>query len=67
MQYTPCHPQDYARLLKDCQDLYCETRLALMQGPVAAHMRASAAQPLPQLLRAGCSYLMQAGGGGGAG
>lgn len=27
-----CSLQDYARLLKDCQDLYCETRLALMQA-----------------------------------
>lgn len=31
---VPVPPQDYARLLKDCQDLYCETRLALMQARV---------------------------------
>lgn len=52
--------QDYARLLKDCQDLYCETRLALMQAPVAAHIRQCAQQRLPSLLRSGCAYLMQA-------
>ncbi|KAI3426341.1 hypothetical protein D9Q98_008714 [Chlorella vulgaris] len=52
--------QDYARLLKDCQQLYCETRLALMQAPVAAYMRQLASQPLPSLLRSGCGHLMQA-------
>ncbi|PSC70334.1 conserved oligomeric Golgi complex subunit 3 [Micractinium conductrix] len=52
--------QDYARLLKDCQNLYCETRLGLMQAHVAAHVRQCAAQPLPSLLRSGCAYLMQA-------
>jgi hypothetical protein len=52
--------QEYARLLKDCQELYCETRLALMQAPVAAHMRQCAGGPLPSLLRSGCAYLMQA-------
>lgn len=55
----PAPLQDYARLLKDCQDLYCETRLALMHAPVAAHIRQCAASPLPSLLRSGCSYLMQ--------
>lgn len=31
-----------------------------MQGPVAAHVRTCGGQPLPQLLRSGCGYLMQA-------
>jgi hypothetical protein len=52
--------QEYARLLKDCQDLYCETRLALMQAPVAAHVRGLAGAPLPSLLRSGCAHLQQA-------
>ncbi len=66
MSVVPHPPlQDYARLLKDCQDLYCETRLALMQAPVAAHIRRCAAAPLPSLLRLGCTYLMQARAGAG--
>ncbi|KAL4857660.1 Conserved oligomeric Golgi complex subunit 3 [Chlorella vulgaris] len=58
--HLPDALQDYARLLKDCQQLYCETRLALMQAPVAAYMRQLASQPLPSLLRSGCGHLMQA-------
>ncbi len=51
---------DYARLLKDLQVLYCETRLGLLGGVVDARVRKLAAKPLQQLLRGGCAYLMQA-------
>jgi hypothetical protein len=50
---------DYGRLLRDCQALYCEARLALARPPAAARLRPAAGQPLAALLRAGCAYLLQ--------
>jgi len=49
---------EYARLMRDCQALFCETRLGLMRGPVAAHLAAQANQPLPSMVRAGSEFLL---------
>lgn len=50
---------EYGRLLTDCQQLYCEARVSVMRGPVAARMSRYAAQPLQSVLRGGVAYLMQ--------
>lgn len=52
---------EYARLLSDCQILYCDTRLQLVSGvtqDAILHMSSSA---LPVLARDGWAYLMQVG------
>lgn len=49
---------EYARLLRDCQGLHCESRLSLMRPPVTAHLASLAGQPLPAVLRSGCAFLL---------
>ncbi|KAK9845860.1 hypothetical protein WJX81_004499 [Elliptochloris bilobata] len=51
--------QEYAQLLADCQRLYCEVRLGLVEGVTAQRVAAYAREPLPQRTRSGCAYLMQ--------
>lgn len=49
---------EYARLLRDCQALHCDTRLGLVRGMVTAQLRSHAGQPLPVVLRSGCAFLL---------
>lgn len=50
---------EYARLLADCQAMYCDVRLQLVSGVTFERVREFSRQPLPALTRNGCSYLMQ--------
>ncbi len=49
---------EYARLLHECQNLHCETRLSLMKPSVTTHLKALQGQPLPTVLRSGCTFLL---------
>ena len=54
---------EYRALLADCHSAYCEARLGLLAPVVQDRVADYAARlPLPQLLRAGFSYLLQARG-----
>ena len=50
---------EYARLLSDCQILYCDTRLQLVSGITQDAILHMSSQPLPVLARDGWAYLMQ--------
>eukprot|EP00891_Asterochloris_glomerata_P005633 jgi/Astpho2/5633/e_gw1.00079.14.1_t len=50
---------EYAQLLADCQQIYCDTRLLLVVPVVQQHILDSSAEPLPTLMRQGCAYLIQ--------
>ncbi|KAK9817306.1 hypothetical protein WJX72_012420 [[Myrmecia] bisecta] len=50
---------EYARLVADCQQAYCDTRLHLVSGVTRERIAEYAREPLPSLMRHGCSYLMQ--------
>ena len=52
---------EYAQLLADCQQIYCDTRLSLVVPVVQQHILDSSADPLPTLMRQGCAYLIQVG------
>lgn len=52
---------EYAQLLADCQQIYCDTRLLLVVPVVQQHILDSSAEPLPTLMRQGCAYLIQVG------
>jgi hypothetical protein len=49
---------EYARLLQECQNLHCETRLGLMKPSVTAHLKALQGKPLTTVLRSGCTFLL---------
>ena len=49
---------EYARLLYECQNLHCETRLGLIKPSVIAHLKELKGQPLPTVLRSGCTFLL---------
>lgn len=49
----------YGRLLKECQDLYCLSRLQLVSPFVQQRLEVYRNQPTPMLLRHGCEYLMR--------
>ncbi|KAH7624210.1 hypothetical protein Ndes2526B_g01470 [Nannochloris sp. 'desiccata'] len=49
---------EYARLLYECQNIHCETRLGLMKPSVTAHLKALNGQALPTVLRSGCTFLL---------
>ncbi|EFJ16218.1 hypothetical protein SELMODRAFT_116626 [Selaginella moellendorffii] len=52
---------EYALFLSDCQTLYCEQRLLLVQGVVQQRISEYAKrEELPPFTRSGCAYLMQA-------
>ena len=55
------HAAEYAQLLADCQQIYCDTRLLLVVPVVQQHILDSSADPLPTLMRQGCAYLIQVG------
>lgn len=50
---------EYARLLSDCQILYCDTRLQLVSGVTHDAILHMSSQTLPVLVREGWGYLMQ--------
>jgi hypothetical protein len=50
---------EYARLLSDCQILYCDTRLQLVSGVTHDAILHMSSQTLPVLARDGWGYLMQ--------
>ena len=50
---------EYARLLSDCQILYCDTRLQLVSGVTHDAILHMSSEPLPILVRDGWAYLMQ--------
>ncbi|KAA6429125.1 MAG: conserved oligomeric Golgi complex subunit 3-like [Trebouxia sp. A1-2] len=50
---------EYARLLSDCQILYCDTRLQLVSGVTHDAILHMSSQTLPVLAREGWGYLMQ--------
>lgn len=51
--------QEYAQLLSDCQQLYCDQRLALLHWVVQQRISEYARrEPLPALTRSGCAYLI---------
>lgn len=51
---------EYVRLLRDCEALFCEARLSLLQRPVSAKLKLNSTQSsLAEFLRSGCGYLMQ--------
>lgn len=50
---------EYARLLSDCQILYCDTRLQLVSGVTHDAILHMSSEPLPVLARDGWAYLMQ--------
>lgn len=50
---------EYARLLSDCQILYCDTRLQLVSGVTHDAILHMSSQPLPVLARDGWAYLIQ--------
>lgn len=50
---------EYARLLSDCQILYCDTRLQLVSGVTRNVILHMSSQTLPVLARDGWAYLMQ--------
>ena len=50
---------EYARLLSDCQTLYCDTRLQLVSGVTHDAILHMSSEPLPVLARDGWAYLMQ--------
>ena len=50
---------EYARLLSDCQILYCDTRLQLVNGVTHDAILHMSSEPLPILARDGWAYLMQ--------
>ena len=52
---------EYAQLLADCQQIYCDTRLLLVVPVVQQHILDSSADPLTTLMRQGCAYLIQVG------
>lgn len=52
---------EYARLLSDCQILYCDTRLQLVSGVTHDAILHMSSEPLPILARDGWAYLMQVG------
>jgi len=49
---------EYARLLRECQNLHCETRLGLIKPSVTAHLKELKGQALPTVLRSGCTFLL---------
>jgi hypothetical protein len=52
--------KEYSQILHDCHSLYCEQRLALVQGVVSQRISDYAKkEPLPALTRSGCAYLVQ--------
>lgn len=52
--------KEYSQVLADLTSLYCEQRLALVQGVVSARISEYAKkEPLPSLTRSGCAYLGQ--------
>lgn len=54
---------EYAHTLSRCVAMYCEVRSQLLTPVVQARCKEYAAQPLPSLVRSGCAYLIQVGGG----
>ncbi|KAL3152568.1 hypothetical protein ABBQ32_001593 [Trebouxia sp. C0010 RCD-2024] len=50
---------EYARLLSDCQILYCDTRLQLVSGVTHDAILHMSSEPLTALARDGWAYLMQ--------
>lgn len=50
---------EYAQVLADCQQMYCEIRLQLVAGVAQARFQSYAKEPLPTLTRNGWSTLMQ--------
>ena len=50
---------EYARLLSDCQILYCDTRLQLVSGVTHDAILHMSSETLPVLAREGWGYLMQ--------
>ena len=50
---------EYARLLSDCEILYCDTRLQLVTGVTHDAVLHMTGQSLPVLVRDGWAYIMQ--------
>ena len=50
---------EYARLLTDCHQIYCEMRMLVMGPIVRDRVGAHAEAALTALMRSGCSYLLQ--------
>ncbi len=50
---------EYARLLSDCQILYCDTRLQLVSNVTHDAILHMSSEALPVLARDGWAYLMQ--------
>lgn len=50
---------EYARLLSDCEILYCDTRLQLVTGVTHDAVLHMTSQSLPVLVRDGWAYIMQ--------
>ncbi|KAK9825230.1 hypothetical protein WJX74_002000 [Apatococcus lobatus] len=50
---------EYARLLSDCHQIYCEMRILVMGPIVRERVAAHAEAALTSLMRSGCSYLLQ--------
>lgn len=50
---------EYARLLSDCHQIYCEMRMLVMGPIVRDRVAAHAEAALTSLMRSGCSYLLQ--------
>ncbi|KAG1657780.1 hypothetical protein FOA52_012858 [Chlamydomonas sp. UWO 241] len=52
---------EYARLLEECQGLYCAARLQLISPFVSQRIDGLATQALPLLARNGCEHLLRVG------
>ena len=50
---------EYARLLSDCHQIYCEMRMLVMGPIVRERVAVHAEATLTSLMRTGCSYLLQ--------
>ncbi len=50
---------EYARLLSDCHQIYCEMRMLVMGPIVRERVAAQADTALPAFMRSSCSYLLQ--------
>eukprot|EP00878_Enallax_costatus_P027744 GHUV01029894.1.p1 GENE.GHUV01029894.1~~GHUV01029894.1.p1 ORF type:complete len:320 (+),score=112.30 GHUV01029894.1:396-1355(+) len=50
---------EYARLLDDCRQMYCQIRLQLVEPRLTARLSSLASQPLPQLVRSGTEQLLR--------